>query len=96
LLGLCAKILTRQQRVTANFTQDDGHSLHVRKSTLASPQFQEIYDAPGISASPGGIKNDRQLTVDSLTFKCSAAPFFLMTQQIDHIKVFFLWLLNSG
>ena len=50
------KILTRQQRVTASFTQDDGRSLHVRKSTLASPQLQEIYNALGISASPGGIK----------------------------------------
>jgi hypothetical protein len=48
------KILRRQQRVTASFTQDDGRSLHVRKSTLASPQLQEMYDALGISASPGG------------------------------------------
>lgn len=50
------KILSRQQRVTASFTQHDGRSLHVRKSTMASPQLQEIYDALGISASPGGTK----------------------------------------
>ncbi len=50
------KILARQQRVTTSFTQDDGRSLHVRKSTIASPQLQEIYDALGISASPGGTK----------------------------------------
>jgi len=50
------KILTRQQRVTTSFTQDDGRSLHVRKSTIASPQLQEIYEALGISASPGGTK----------------------------------------
>lgn len=50
------KILARQQRVTASFTQDDGRFLHVRKCTIASPQLQEIYSALGILASPGGTK----------------------------------------
>jgi len=50
------KILSRQQLVTASFTQADGRSLHVRKSTTASPQLREIYDALTISASPGGTK----------------------------------------
>jgi len=50
------KICARQQRVTASFTQADGRSLHVRKSTIASPQLQEIYSTLKISTSPGGTK----------------------------------------
>ena len=50
------KILSVQQRVTATFRQRDGRTLHVRKATAAEPELKEIYDALGISASPGGIK----------------------------------------
>lgn len=50
------KILSVQQRVTATFKQRDARTLHVRKATTAEPELKEIYDALGISASPGGIK----------------------------------------
>jgi hypothetical protein len=42
-------------RVTATFSQRDGNTLHIRKSTTAEPQQQRIYDALGISHAPGGI-----------------------------------------
>ena len=50
------KILSVQQRVTATFRQRDGRTLNVRKATVAEPELKAIYDALGISASPGGIK----------------------------------------
>jgi len=50
------KILARQQRITVSFTQKDGRTLHVRKSTIAPLKLQEIYNALALSASPGGIK----------------------------------------
>jgi len=50
------KILSVQQRVTATFRHRDGRTLHVRKATVAEPELNGLYDALGISASPGGIK----------------------------------------
>ena len=50
------KIFSRQQRVTATFKQKDGRTLHVRKTTIAEPKLQKLYDALDISASPAGIQ----------------------------------------
>lgn len=50
------KIFSSQQRVTAVFKQRDGHTLHVRKPTVAEPRLQELYDALGVSSVPGGVK----------------------------------------
>ncbi len=47
--------LTGQQRVTAKFRRKDGRMLHVRKATQAEPGQLAIYDALGVSASPGGV-----------------------------------------
>ena len=44
-----------QQRVTAVFRQKQGRVLHVRKATKAELGQQAIYDALGMSASPGGV-----------------------------------------
>ena len=49
-------ILSVQRRVTATFSRRDGHSLHVRKATVAEPDLLAIYRALGISAAPGGIR----------------------------------------
>jgi hypothetical protein len=54
------EILSVQQRVTATFRQRDGHTLHVRKTTVADPALRKIYAALGIDAAPGGV---RKLTV---------------------------------
>jgi transposase len=48
--------LSVQQRVTATFKQRDGHTLHVRKATVAEPKLQELYGVLGLSPSPGGIQ----------------------------------------
>ena len=45
-----------QQRVTAVFRRQDGRTLHVRKATQAEPGQLAIYDALGVSASPGGTR----------------------------------------
>ena len=50
------EILSVQRRVTATFQQRDGHTLHVRKATVAEPALRRIYDALGIDASPGGVQ----------------------------------------
>jgi hypothetical protein len=50
------EILSVQRRVTATFQQRDGHTMHVRKATVAEPALRRIYDALGIDASPGGVK----------------------------------------
>ena len=47
--------LAGQQRVTAVFRQKQGRVLHVRKATKAELGQQAIYDALGMSASPGGV-----------------------------------------
>lgn len=49
-------ILAVQQRVTATFRQRDGHTLHVRKATVAEPDLRQIYDALQIDPAPGGIR----------------------------------------
>jgi hypothetical protein len=49
-------ILSVQRRVTATFSRRDGHSLHVRKATVAEPDLLAIYRALGISATPGGTR----------------------------------------
>ena len=54
------EILSVQRRVTATFLQRDGHTLHVRKATVAEPALRKIYDVMGLDASPGGI---RKLTI---------------------------------
>lgn len=60
--GICAswgslrETLSVQRRVTATFRQQDGATLHVRKSTNAEPDLQKIYRAIGISITPGGTK----------------------------------------
>lgn len=48
--------LSGQQRVTAVFRRQDGRALHVRKATRAEPGQRAIYDALGVSASPGGVR----------------------------------------
>jgi transposase len=50
------EILSLQRRITATFGQRDGHTMHVRKATLAEPALRRIYDALGIDASPGGVQ----------------------------------------
>jgi transposase len=47
------EIFSMQQRVTATFKQKDGRTLHIRKSTLAEPKLQKLYDALGLPSSPG-------------------------------------------
>jgi len=50
------KILSGQQRVTATFKQKDGHTLHIRKTTVAEPKLKKIYDALKTLLSPGRTK----------------------------------------
>ncbi len=50
------QIFSGQQRVTATFTQKDGRTLHVRKTTVAEQKLQGLYKALGLSASPVGTK----------------------------------------
>jgi len=49
-------VLSVQQRVTATFRQRDGHTLHVRKATVAEPDLRQIYDALQIDPAPGGVR----------------------------------------
>jgi len=50
------EILSVQRRITATFQQRDGHTMHVRKATVAEPALRRIYDALGVDASPGGVQ----------------------------------------
>lgn len=50
------EILSVQQRVTATFSQRDGHTLHLREATVAEPELRNIYAALGLGASPGGVR----------------------------------------
>lgn len=52
-----------QRRATYTFRQLDGRTLHMRKATVAETELKKIYDALGVSASPGGIK---KLIVDTI------------------------------
>lgn len=53
--GLC-EVLSVQRRVTASFTQKDGRTLHVRKTTRPEPDLVRIYDALGLNHLPGGVQ----------------------------------------
>ena len=53
---LLRRILNGQQRITATFRRADDCALHVRKDTVAETAQREIYQALGISESPGGIQ----------------------------------------
>ena len=50
------ELFSVQQRITATFKQRDGRTLHVRKTTLAEPKLQHLYDTLGISSSPVGVR----------------------------------------
>lgn len=50
------ELFSVQQRVTATFKQRDGRTLHVRKTTVAEPKLQRLYDALGLPASPVGMR----------------------------------------
>ena len=50
------EVFSRQQRVTATFTQKDGRTLHVRKTTVAETKLRNLYDALSLSATPGGTR----------------------------------------
>lgn len=50
------EILSVQRRVTATFTQRDGRTLHVRKSTQPEPDLKRIYAVLDVNCLPGGIK----------------------------------------
>ena len=49
-------ILSVQRRVTARFTQKDGRTLHVRKSTQPAPDLVRIYDALALDPLPGATR----------------------------------------
>ena len=53
---LLRRILNGQQRITATFRRADQCALHVRKATVAETAQREIYQALGISETPGGIQ----------------------------------------
>ena len=42
--------------MTATFRQSDGHTLNVRKSTLAEPDLLSIYPVLGLNPAPGGTR----------------------------------------
>jgi transposase len=50
------RIFSGQQRVTAVFKRRDGHTLNVRKSTTAELHLKELYDALGVTTTPGGVR----------------------------------------
>jgi Transposase DDE domain len=50
------EILSVQRRVTATFKQRNGHTMHVRKATVAEPALRRIYEALGLDVSPGGVQ----------------------------------------
>jgi hypothetical protein len=50
------EVLSVQRRVTASFTQKDGRTLHVRKTTRPEPDLRLIYDALGLHHQPGGVQ----------------------------------------
>ncbi|MBT8362781.1 MAG: IS1634 family transposase [Deltaproteobacteria bacterium] len=50
------QMFSTQQRVTATFKQKDGRTLHVRKTTLAEPKLQKVYDILGVTSSPVGTR----------------------------------------
>jgi hypothetical protein len=50
------KTFSIQRRVTVTFTQRDGRTLNVRKTTRPEPDLARLYRALGIPGSPGEIR----------------------------------------
>ena len=50
------KTLQVQRRTTTSMRRADGRTLHVRKTCRSEPALMRIYQALGITASPGGVK----------------------------------------
>lgn len=50
------EILSIQRRVTADFRQSNGRTLHVRKATTPEPELKALYDALGLAPLPGGTR----------------------------------------
>lgn len=48
--------LSIQRRVTADFCQQNGRTLHVRKATTPEPALKKIYEALGLDLLPGGTR----------------------------------------
>jgi transposase len=48
--------LSIQRRVTVTFTQRDGRTLNVRKTTRPEPDLMRLYHALGMNERPGGIR----------------------------------------
>lgn len=49
-------VLRVQRRSTSAFIQRNGRTLNIRKSSLAEPELQKLYDALKIDSAPGGTK----------------------------------------
>ena len=47
-------LLNQQQRITPRLQMQDGRSVHVRKSTVASVDLQTLCTALKITSAPGG------------------------------------------
>ncbi|WP_205747806.1 hypothetical protein [Desulforhopalus sp. IMCC35007] len=50
------KIFSGQQRITATFRQEDGRTLNIRKTIVADPRLNNLYQALGITSSPVGLR----------------------------------------
>jgi hypothetical protein len=50
------KTFSLQRRVTVTFTQRDGRTLNVRKTTRPDPDLLYLYQTLGFSPSPGGTR----------------------------------------
>jgi transposase len=48
--------LSIQRRVTSSLKRRDGHTIHIRKTTIAEPALLEIYQALKLNPAPGGTK----------------------------------------
>ena len=48
--------LSVQRRVTSSMRRRDGRTLHIRKSTVAEPDLQKIYQVLKLNSAPGGTK----------------------------------------
>ena len=48
--------LSIQRRVTSSLKRRDGHTIHIRKTTVAEPALLEIYQALKLNPAPGGTK----------------------------------------
>jgi transposase len=50
------KTLSVQRRSTTSVRRRDGRTIHIRKSTVAEPDLQQIYKALKVNSAPGGMK----------------------------------------